>query len=77
MAALSCGTEALMFGSLMMFASGVRHMRPSSARASAIRCSGFRSSGNAAMMRPEREMSRVSTLMPAGAVKARIIGRNE
>ena len=32
MAALSCGTEALMLGSLMMLASGVLASRPSSAR---------------------------------------------
>jgi hypothetical protein len=33
-AALSCGIEALMFGSLMMFASGVVASCPSSARSS-------------------------------------------
>jgi hypothetical protein len=35
-AALSWGIEALMFGSLMMFASGVVAIWPSSARSSAI-----------------------------------------
>ena len=64
-----------MFGSLMTLASGVWHSLPSSASASGWRCAGVRSSGNAAMMRPERLMSRVWTSMPAGFVNARMIGR--
>jgi hypothetical protein len=57
-AALSCGTEALMLGSLMMFASGVCASAPSSPRASSAR-------PKAARMRPASEMSRVSMSTPA------------
>ncbi len=76
-AAFNWGTEAEMFGSLMMFASGVFASAPSSASASAWRWSSDSRSGNWAMIRPAREMSRVSTLTPAGAVKAWMIGSNE
>jgi hypothetical protein len=76
-AAFICGTDAEMFGSLMMFASGRRQSWPSSARWSPIRCSGFSESGNAATMRPESEMSRVSTAMPAGFANMRISGSSE
>ena len=65
MASFSCGIDALMFGSLMMLASGVLASSPSSARASPMRCSGSRCSGNEAMIRPASEMSRVSTATPA------------
>ena len=44
-----------MFGSLMTFASGVRHRSPSSAKASWVFAS------KCARILPEREMSRVST----------------
>ena len=76
-AAFSCGTEALMLGSLMMLASGFLASSPSSARASPTRCSSVRQSPNAAMMRPAREMSRVSTSTPAVEAKASMIGMNE
>ena len=56
-----------MFGSLMMFASGVLASSPSSASASGTRCSSSRRSGNCARMRPASEMSRSSTSTPAGA----------
>jgi hypothetical protein len=65
MAALSCGIDAEMFGSLMMFAPGVLASSPSSASASSIRCSALRCSGKLAMIRPAREMSRRSTVTPA------------
>ncbi len=58
MAALSWGTEAEMFGSLMMLASGVLASSPSSARSSGCR-------PKAAARRPASEMSRVSTSTPA------------
>ncbi|MNC37459.1 hypothetical protein D3C75_860250 [compost metagenome] len=77
MAALSCGTEALMFGSLMMLASGVVASLPSSARWSPIFWSSLKYSGKLARMRPAREMSRVSTAMPEEAVKALMIGSRE
>ncbi len=77
MAAFNCGTEALMLGNLIMFASGVFAKAPSSANASDTLSSGFRRSGKVARMRPAREMSRVSTLTAAGAAKAWIIGKNE
>ena len=54
-----------MFGSLMMFASGVLASSPSSASASATRCSSVRRSGNWARMRPASEMSRSSMSTPA------------
>ena len=66
-----------MLGSLMMFASGVLASSPSSASASSMRCSGVRRSGKLAMMRPAREMSRVSTSTPAVEAYASMTGRNE
>ena len=66
MASLSCGSEALTLGSLMMLASGRVASSPSSARASGTRCASVRWSGKAARMRPAREMSRVSTSTPGG-----------
>ena len=69
-AAFSCGSEALTFGSLMMFASGVVASAPSSASASGC-------SPNWARMRPASEMSRSSTSTPALAANASMIGRNE
>ena len=68
MAAFNCGTEAEMFGSLMMLASGVVASWPSSARSSLTFCASDSSSGNCDRMRPDSEMSRVSTTMPAVAV---------
>jgi hypothetical protein len=68
MAALSCGIEAEMLGSLMMLASGLVASSPSSARSSATFCSAPSRSGNWARMRPASEMSRVSTTMPAVSV---------
>ena len=58
-------TEAEMLGSLMMLASGCFASSPSSASASSTRCSSGSRSGNWAMIRPAREMSRVSTATPA------------
>ena len=49
-----------MFGSLMMFASGVLASSPSSLSASGTRCSSVSRSGNCARMRPASEMSRSS-----------------
>jgi hypothetical protein len=77
MAAFSWGTEALMLGSLMMFASGVFASRPNSASASSIFCSSVSLSGKFAMIRPASEMSRVSTSTPSGAVNAFRIGRSD
>ena len=77
MAALSWGSEALTFGSLMMLASGVVASAPSSARASGTRWAAVRRSGKAARMRPAREMSRVSTVTPAVEAKAWMMGRSE
>ena len=57
MQAFSWGMEALMFGSLMMFAAGDWVSSPSSARASPMRCSSVRRSGKFAMTRPgERDV---------------------
>ena len=56
---------------------GPVHSSPSSARASPMRCSSVRRSGNWARMRPASEMSRLSTVTPAAAPKAWMIGRNE
>jgi hypothetical protein len=64
-----------MLGSLMMLASGFRVSLPSSARVSGTRCASVRYSGNWPSTRLATEMSPVSTLMPAGAVKARTMGR--
>ena len=60
MAATSCGTEALMLGSLMMLASGCSVSLPSSARLSGTRCSSVRYSGNSARMRAgDRDVARL------------------
>ena len=64
-----------MFGSLMMFASGLCVSAPSWARWSGSRCAGVRRSGKAARIRPASEMSRVSTDTPVPFVKARTIGQ--
>ena len=77
MAAFSWGTEALMFGSLTMFASGLVASFPSSARASPIFWSSERYSGKLAIIRPASEMSLVSTAMPACRVNAWMIGSKE
>ena len=66
MAAFNCGLEAEMFGSLMMLASGRSTSCAQLTQGvvdAADRAQG--SSGKLAMMRPAREMSRVSTLTPA------------
>jgi hypothetical protein len=76
-AALSCGIDALMFGSLMMLASGVLASSPSSASASSTRCSSVRWSGTPRGCAPASEMSRVSTSTPAAPAKASMIGSSE
>ena len=63
-----------MFGSLMMFASGVLASSPSSASASGTAARRQRS-GNWARMRPASEMSRSSTSTPAWPANAWMIGR--
>ncbi len=77
MVALSWGIDALMFGSLMMFASGCRASRPSSARSSETRWSSPSRSGNWASTRAASEMSRVSTSTPHTPAYAWMIGRRE
>ena len=77
MAAFSCGTEALMLGSLMMLASGFLASSPSSDSASATRCSSLKCSGNCARIRPASEMSRRSSSIAAAAVNASMIGSSE
>ena len=60
-----------MFGSLMMFASGVLASSPSSASASGV------SGSNWARIRPASEMSRSSISTPAGAANALMIGSSD
>ncbi len=74
---MSWGTEALMFGSLMMLASGVCASSPSSASASGTRWSSSSSSGNWARIRPASEMSRSSMSMPAAPANASMIGSSD
>ena len=76
-AATSCGMDALMFGSLMMFASGVLASSPNSVSASGMRCSSVRLSGKLARMRPASEMSFSSNSMPELFVNARRIGSSD
>ena len=64
-----------MLGSLIIFASGVLARSPSSAKASAMRCSSDKKSGKFAKMRPASEISLVSTSIPAFEVNALTIGR--
>src|SRR5262245_59804585 len=77
MAALSCGTDALMFGSLMMLASGRLASSPSSVSQSGTRWAAVRPSGKLARMRPAREMSAVSMAIPVPPVNFRMIGSRE
>ncbi|OPZ54087.1 MAG: hypothetical protein BWY91_01732 [bacterium ADurb.BinA028] len=66
-----------MLGSLMMFASGRSVSAPSAARLSGTCCSGASRSGKADRMRPESEMSLVTTSTPVPLVNAWTIGRKE
>ena len=75
MAASSCGTDALMFGSLMMFVAGSWVSSPRWARLSGTFWSSLRRSENSARMRAATEMSLVSMSIPAGSVNVRMIGR--
>jgi len=77
MAALSCGMEALMFGSLMMLASGLSVRAPSSASAVAdplLRLQEVREIRDDAAREGDVPSS---TAIPACLVKARTIGRRE
>ncbi|EWS63942.1 hypothetical protein Y695_02823 [Hydrogenophaga sp. T4] len=64
-----------MLGSLMMLASGFSVSLPSSDNVSGTRCASVRHSGNVASTRAATEMSLDSTLIPAGAVKVRMMGK--
>jgi hypothetical protein len=77
MAAVNWPTEALMLGSLMMLASGLRVSLPSSARLLGARCSAGSRSENSPRIRPATEMSLSATSIPADAVKVRMIGKKE
>ena len=77
MAAINCATDALMLGSLMMFASGCKVSLPKSAKVLGTRCSGLRKSENSPKMRLATEISLVSTFTPAGWVKVRMMGKKE
>ena len=82
MAALSCGTEAEMFGSLMMFASGSSVSLPRNARSSvtglpANVVPAGSVSAKAARMRPGKEMFFVSTSISAVFAKADTIGSRD
>ena len=82
MAALSCGTEAEMFGSLMMFASGLSVSAPRKARSSltglpAKVVPAGSVSAKAARMRAGSEMFLVSTSISAVFAKAVTIGRRD
>ena len=76
-ASFNCGTEALMLGSLMIFASGFFANSPSSVNASLTRWSGFKKSEKFAKILAASEMSRVSTTIFDGAVNALTIGRKD
>ena len=73
----SCGMDALMLGSLMMFASAWFASSPSSASASGTRWSLDKCSGKWARIRAAREMSLSSYFMSALVVNACKIGRRE
>ena len=77
MAAVNCGTEALMLGNLMMLVSGSRVRRPSSASVLGTFWSSGKTSENSARIRAATEMSLVSISMPAAAEKVRTTGRKE
>ncbi len=75
MVSRSWGSEALMFGSLMMLASGFRASSPRKARLSGTRWASVRSSGKLASRRPASEMSQSSTSTPVPRVKPWMIGK--
>ncbi len=77
MVSRSCGSEALMFGSLMMLASGLRASSPRKARLSGTRWASVRKSGKLARRRPASEMSLTATSTPVPLVKPRMIGSRE
>ena len=77
MAAINCGTEALIFGNLMMFASGFFANSPKYDKSSGILWSSFRYSGNTDKILAASEMSFVSILIFDEAVNAFTIGRKE
>jgi hypothetical protein len=77
MAAFNCGSEALIFGSFIILASGVFASSPSAVSSSGIRWLSVRFSGKFAIILPEREMSLVSTSMPAAFVNFLTIGSSE
>ena len=74
---MSWGIEALTLGSLIILASGVLAISPSSERASLICCSGERNSGKFAMILPAREISAVSISTLALPMKAFTIGSKD
>ena len=66
-----------MLGSLMMLASAVSAIAPSSASASGTRCASVSRSGKTARIRPASEMSFSSTATPACEANASTIGSSE
>jgi hypothetical protein len=76
-AALSCGIEALMFGSLMMLASGRLASSPSSARASPTRWSSVEVVGEGRQDPAGQRDVPVSTSTPAAPANASMIGSSE
>ncbi len=77
MASDNCGTEALIFGSFIILASGVLASFPKSAKSSEILWPSFKNSGNVAIIRPAREMSLVSISIFAVLVNALTIGKKD
>ncbi len=66
-----------MFGSLMMLASGFLAKSPKNARSSSCFCVSVKNSGNAAIILPAKEMSRVSKAIPAGFTKDCTMGKKD
>ena len=77
MAATSCGTDALIFGSFIMLASGLLANSPSSDSASVTRWSWVKFSGKFASILDASDMSLVSMAILEGEVNDFTIGKKE
>jgi hypothetical protein len=77
MAAFNWGTEALMFGNLMILASGFLAKFPNSNKSFETCCSSFKTSENIANMRAANEISLGSKIMLEDAVNDWSIGKSD
>ena len=77
MASVNWGIDALIFGNLIIFASGVLASSPSSVKASETFWSSVKKSGKTANILAANEISLVSIEISEDLVNAFTIGKNE